>query len=225
MIIVTGASSGMGLAIAKRLVAEGREVTGISRSRQELDFPTYSCDVTSHEELQRVSRLLSAAGHQITGLINAAGVASMNLALMTPRDTTRRVIETNLLGTIYSCQVFAPQIIRAGGGAIVNFSSIAVALGLEGEAVYAASKAGVEVFSRVLAKELSSHMIRVNCIAPGPIETRLLRGVSEEQKNKIVNQQVFKKIFTAEEVSELTVSLLGQGFRSVSGQTIRVGGV
>ena len=91
----------------------------------------------------------------------------MNLAITTPFKKVNEIIQTNLIGTIYSSQIFSPLLIKAGFGRIINFSTIAVNLGLQGESVYVASKAGVEAFSRVLAKELASFRITVNCIAPG----------------------------------------------------------
>ena len=84
--------------------------------------------------------------HVAKAIINAAGVASMNLALTTPENVTDRLIRTNLIGTIYCCQLFAPFLIKNKTGSIVNFSTIAVPIGLRGESVYVASKAGVEDF-------------------------------------------------------------------------------
>ena len=85
---------------------------------------------------------------KVTGVINAAGIASMNLALTTPVEVTEKIIKVNLLGTIYCCQLFAPLILRNKKGSIINFSTVAVAIGLKGESVYVASKSGIEGFSR-----------------------------------------------------------------------------
>ena len=110
------------------------------------------------------------------------------------------------------------------GGIIINFSTIAVALGLKGESVYAASKAGVEVFSRSFAREMADFNVRVNCIAPGPINTDLLKGVTSAQINRIVAQQVITKQFLPSDVCDLVEMLLSKKSSSLSGQVFSVGG-
>lgn len=224
MIIVTGASRGLGRAICDRLLAEGHEVLGLARNVDDLPFPAVACDVSDYAALQAVARDLRKKKVQVTGLINAAGVAAMNLAVMTPQSTTERVIGVNLLGTIYCCQNFAPLMMRAGAGSIVNFSTIAVALGLKGESIYVASKAGVEGFSRTFAREMADFGIRVNCVAPGPIDTALLRGITGEQIDKIVAQQIFPKQFTPDAVCDIVELLLDPRSKAVSGEVINVGG-
>jgi 3-oxoacyl-[acyl-carrier protein] reductase len=157
-------------------------------------------------------------------VINAAGIASMNLAVTTPPSMTQKLIQTNLVGTIHCCQLFAPLMIRRKAGSIINFSTIAVALGLKGESIYAASKAGVEGFSRAFAREMADFDIRVNCVAPGPIKTDLLKGVSDEQIEAIVSQQIMPKIFQPGDVCDLCEFLLSPQSKSVSGQVLHVGG-
>jgi 3-oxoacyl-[acyl-carrier protein] reductase len=123
------------------------------------------------------------------------------------------------------CQAFAPLLIRAGGGSIVNFSTIAVALGLQGESAYAASKAGVETFSRTLARELAGHGITVNCVAPGPIATDLLKGVSQDQIDRITDRQIIQRQFTTADVCDVVEVLLDSRSKSLTGQVLHVGGV
>lgn len=224
MILVTGASRGLGRTICERLVSSGTSVLGISRTEVDSNFPTVSCDVTSFEGLKAIANRLQREKAIVTGVINAAGVASMNLALTTPASTVRKIVEINLLGTIYSCQAFAPLLIRQRRGSIINFSSISVALAISGESVYSASKAGIESFSRGLARELGVFGVNVNCLAPGPIETDLLRGVSSTQIGNIVERQILRRQFTPEDVADLVEILLDPRFNSVSGQVIHVGG-
>lgn len=224
MIVVTGASRGLGRAVSERLVSSGEKVFGLSRTVKNLPFPAVSCDVSNAISVKAAMRLVKATGEQVTGLVNAAGVASMNLALMSPPSQVRSVIEVNLLGTIFCCQAFAPLMVRAKRGRIVNFSSIAVSLGLEGEAVYSASKAGVEAFSRSFAREVSAHGIRVNCIAPGPIDTELIRGVPDEKISKVVARQVVQRQYESSSVCDLVELLLESRAEPISGQTLHVGG-
>jgi 3-oxoacyl-[acyl-carrier protein] reductase len=224
MIVVTGASRGLGRAICERLLAKGGEVTGLARDVAGLPFPALACDVSDYEQVREVARQVRKNGAAVTALVNAAGIASMNLAVTTPPETTRRIIEVNLLGTIHCCQQFAPLIIRNKGGSIVNFSTIAVALGLKGESVYAASKAGVEGFTRAFAREMADFNIRVNCVAPGPIGTDLLKGITAAQIQKIVAQQVIPRQYTPEAVSDVVELLLDPRSNSISGQVLHVGG-
>lgn len=225
MIVVTGASRGIGRAVCERLTQRHIPVLGIARNADGLPFDAWQCDVGSYDQVKEVAVRLKRENVEVKGLINAAGIASMNLALTTPPSMTEKLVRTNLLGTIYCCQLLAPLIIRAKGGAIVNFSTIAVALGLAGESVYVASKAGVEGFSRTFARELADFGIRVNCIAPGPIATDLLRGVSGSQISNIVNQQIVRRYFTTEDVADVVDMLLDPKCSSMTGQVFHVGGV
>ena len=224
MIIITGASKGLGFNIAQRLISRKYEVLGLSRNVENLDFPSFSCDISSFDEIKEVVSKLKKDKVKVTGLINAAGIASMNLALTTPESQTRNIINTNLLGTIFCCQQIAPLMLRNKEGVIINFSTIAVILGLKGESIYAASKAGVEGFTKAFAREMSDFNIQVNCIAPGPIDTSLLKGITTEQIDKIVSQQIITKQFTPESVSDLVEILIDKKSRSISGQILRVGG-
>ena len=225
MILVTGASRGIGNAICRRLLSAGKQVRGIARKVEGLDFPAYACDVSVPEEVKRIAVELRREQQPVEALVNVAGIASMNLALTTPPSVSRDIIATNLLGTIYCCQSFAPLLIRNQSGAIVNFSTIAVALGLKGESIYAASKAGVEGFTRSFAREMADFGITVNCIAPGPIDTDLIRGVSEDQISRIVRQQILPTKFSTDAVCDLVELLLDPRSRSISGQVLHVGGV
>lgn len=224
MIVVTGASKGLGRAISERLLSKNFEVLGLARNVENLPFPAYSCDVSSYDSVKYIARKLKMENANVTGLINAAGIASMNLALTTPKSISQRIINTNLLGTIFCCQLIAPLMLRNRLGSIINFSTIAVALGLKGESIYAASKAGVEGFTRSFAREMADFNINVNCIAPGPIDTNLLKGITSEQISKIISQQIFTKQFEPAAVADLVELLLDNRSDSLSGQVFHVGG-
>ena len=224
MIVVTGASRGLGRAICERLTSRRISVLGLARNIEDLPFSAMRCDVSSYDDVKAVAQKLKKDACQVAGMINAAGIASMNLTLTTPPETAERIIRTNLLGTIFCCQQIAPLMLRQKQGSIVNFSTIAVALGLKGEAIYAASKAGVEGFTRAFAREVADFNVRVNCISPGPIDTDLLKGVSPTQIEKIVSQQIIPRQFTTEAVNDLVEILLDKRTASISGQVLHVGG-
>lgn len=225
MIVVTGASKGLGKAICERLLAKNFNVLGMARNIDDVAFPAIACDVSSYEAVKAVTLKLKKDRIKVEALINAAGIASMNLAVTTPPKVSENIVHTNLLGTIYCCQLFSPMMLRNKAGSIINFSTIAVALGLKGESIYAASKAGVEGFTRAFAREMSDFNVNVNCIAPGPIDTNLLKGISSSQINKIVAQQIIPKQFTPDSICDLVELLLDSRSNSISGQVLHVGGV
>ena len=225
MIIVTGASRGLGKAITERLIDNGEKVLGLARSTNELDIDGIECDVSNYSSVKSAVRELKRMKSPVKAFINSAGIASMNLAVTTDESTVQRLIQTNLVGTIYCCQLFAPIMLRQKYGSFINFSTIAVALALKGESVYTASKAGVEAFSRTFAREMADFNVRVNCIAPGPIRTDLLKGITDTQIEKITSQQIIPKQFQKSDVCDLVELLLDEKASSLSGQVLNVGGV
>ena len=225
MIIVTGVSRGLGQAISERLIETGEEVVGLARDTSGLKVNAIECDVSDYASVKNASKEVKRMKKPIKAFINAAGVASMNMAVTTDETTVQKLIQTNLVGTIYCCQLFAPIMLRQKHGSFINFSTIAVALALKGESVYAVSKAGVETFSRTFAREMADFNVRVNCIAPGPIRTDLLRGITDAQIEKITSQQVIQKQFQKSDVCDLVELLLDEKSISLSGQVLNVGGV
>lgn len=225
MIIVTGASRGLGQAITERLVENGEVVLGLARNTDGMNIDAIECDVSDYASVKNASKEVKRMKKSVKAFVNAAGVASMNMAVTTDESTVQKLIQTNLVGTIHCCQLFAPIMLRQKQGSFINFSTIAVALALKGESVYAASKAGVESFSRTFAREMADFNVRVNCIAPGPIRTDLLRGITDTQIEKITSQQVIPKQFQKSDVCDLVELLLDEKAASLSGQVLNLGGV
>lgn len=223
MIIVTGASRGLGSAIFNDLKTKHSNVIGLARN-SDIKQNIYECDISDLKSVKLAASKIKKIDNKLYAIINVAGIASMNIALATPEETVRKIIDINLLGTIFVNQTFAPFIIRNNFGRIINFSTIAVRLGIKGESVYIASKAAVEGFSRSLARELSSFNITVNCIAPGPIKTDLLRGVSDKQIKDITDQQIFNKTMLPSDVVDYVNLLLSIEAKHISGQVLYVGG-
>jgi len=222
---VTGAGRGLGKAITERLTEKGEQVLGLARTKDSLQIDGIECDVSDYSSVKNAAREVKRMKQPVKAFINVAGVASMNMAVTTDESTVQKLIQTNLVGTVYCCQLFAPIMLRQKFGSFINFSTIAVALALKGESVYAASKAGVEAFSRAFAREMADFNVRVNCIAPGPIRTDLLRGITDFQIEKITSQQIIPKQFEKSDVCDLVELLIDERASSLSGQILNIGGV
>lgn len=222
--IVTGASRGIGRYCAERLVASGYRVVGLSRKPDAAaPFESVACDVSDPAAVAAAFEPLRR-DRTVYALINAAGIASMNLLMTTPVETIRRIVETNLLGTIYCCQAAMPAFVRRKEGRIVNFSTIATAIALKGEAAYVASKAGVEGFSRSFAREAADYGVTVNTIAPGPIDTALIAKVPADKIDAIVERQIIQRMATPEDVWNILSLLLRPESSAITGQVLHVGG-
>ena len=223
MIIISGASRGLGKAIFDDLSKSYDNVIGLARNG-DAKKNIISCDISDLNSVKSAFQEIKKISNKAFAFINVAGIASMNLALATPEETIRKIINVNLIGSIFTSQIFSPMIIRNGGGRIINFSTIAVKLGIKGESIYTASKAGVEAYSRTLARELSAFNITVNCIAPGPIKTDLLNGVTDKQIKNITDQQIFNKTMQPIDVVDIINVLLSKEAKHISGQVLAVGG-
>ena len=225
MIIVTGASRGIGKAISERLKKKGNKVIGLVRSTNKNNIDEIECDVSDYDSVKKAALEIKKMKKPVKAFINAAGIVSTKMALATEKSTVQKLIQTNLIGTIYCCQLFAPTMLRHKRGLFINFSTIAVTLALKGESIYAASKAGVEAFSRNFAKEIADFNVRVNCIAPGPIPTDMLKDISDTQIEKITSQQIIPKMFQKSDICDLVEILIDERASSLSGQVLNVGGV
>lgn len=224
-LVVTGSSRGLGRFVAEQAMAAGYRVVGLARSPASgAAFDARACDVSDPQQIESALHDLRR-DESVVALVNAAGIASMNLVLTTPVGTMAKIISTNLLGTIYCCQMVGRILARNRFGRIVNFSTIAVPLALEGEAVYSASKAGVEAFSRVFAREMAGHGVTVNTIAPGPINTRLIANLEERKIRAIVERQIVRRQGTPEDIWNIVTLLLSKEAGMVTGEVIHVGGI
>jgi len=223
-LVVTGASRGLGAHVAGQAHDAGYRVIGLARRPNgDRPYKMQACDVTDPEQVEACFKALKR-DPGFYGLVNASGVASMNLVLAMPASTMQRVVATNLLGTMYTNAAAGRVLARRKRGRIVNFSTIAVQLGLKGEAVYVASKSGVEGFTRAFAREMADFGVTVNALAPGPIDTDLIRGVDRTQIDHVVAQQVIPEMATPDTVWNLVSYLLEDRSGALSGQVLNVQG-
>jgi 3-oxoacyl-[acyl-carrier protein] reductase len=157
-------------------------------------------------------------------VINNAGIASMNHILLTPTATINRIMATNFLGTTLVSRESAKLMQRRRYGRIVNFSTVAVPLRLQGEAIYAASKAAVESITRIMARELGDLGITVNAVGPTPVETDLIKAVPPDKIKNIINDMAIKRLGTFDDVANVVEFFTRRESSYVTGQVIYLGG-
>lgn len=226
--LITGSRKGIGRFLSEHYVSKGHRVVGCSRGPVDWELPNYThfeADVADERAVKTVTSSIRERFGQLDNLINNAGIASMNHGTLTPTSTVRNVLATNVVGTFQFCREAAKLMMRRGRGRIVNFTTVATPLKLEGEAIYAASKAAIGSLTEVLARELASFGITVNSIGPTPIETDLIRAVPEEKMKRLIARQAIQRMGTFADVSNVTDFFLDERSGFVTGQNLFLGGV
>ncbi|MDP6098409.1 MAG: 3-oxoacyl-ACP reductase FabG [Gammaproteobacteria bacterium] len=234
--LVTGASRGIGRAIATELGKQGLIVVGTATTEQGaasiseylqtagVTGKGYCADVSSQES---VSSLLSSIEEEFcrpTVLVNNAGITRDNLLMRMKEDEWNAVIETNLGAMYRVCKACVKGMTKARWGRIVNISSVVGSSGNAGQSNYAASKAGIEGFSRALAKEIGSRGITVNAVAPGFIDTDMTRELSEKQTEALLSQIPLGRLGQAEEIAAVVGFLVSDSGGYITGETLHVNG-
>jgi 3-oxoacyl-[acyl-carrier protein] reductase len=228
VMVISGARKGIGRHLAEHYLAEGWTVHGCSRSGSDLNHERYHHACLDVADEKGVSDFFADLRHTSGGcdaVINNAGIASMNHILLTPGSTIERILATNVIGTFFFCREGAKLLRRSQHGRIVNFSTVAHPLRLEGEAIYAASKAAVESLTRILARELGEMGITVNAVGPTPVPTDLTRSVPEGKMEALLQRQALKRWGTMEDVVNVVDFFLNPASAYVTGQVMYLGGV
>lgn len=228
VILVTGARKGIGRFLSEQYCEEGFRVVGCSRGDSDFSHPNYThiiADVSDELSVKSLMKEIKKKLGRIDVLLNNAGVANMNHLLLTPISAVKKLFDTNTIGSFLVARESVKLMRKSGSGRIINFTTVAVPFNLEGEAVYASSKAAVESLTKVMAKELGDFQITVNCIGPSPIQTDLIRAVPEEKIKELVSRQAIKKLAQFEDVKNVTDFFMSHQSSMISGQTIYLGGV
>lgn len=226
--LVTGSRKGIGRHLAEHYAAAGHTVVGCSRGPAGWEHERYThheLDVADEKAVKALFASIRRGPGRLDNLVNNAGIASMNHALLTPLDTVESVLRTNVAGTFLFSREAAKLMRKRGRGRIVNFTTVAVPLKLEGEAAYVASKAAVESLTQVLAREFAQFGVTVNAVGPTPVETDLIRGVPPEKIDALVARQAIPRRATLAEVAHVVDFFLDDESGFVSGQVLYMGGV
>jgi 3-oxoacyl-[acyl-carrier protein] reductase len=226
--LVTGTRKGLGLSIAQHYLAKGHFVVGCSRGESELVHANYRhfiADVVDEPAVKKIFTYLRKDHGGLDNLINNAGIASMNHTLLTPMSTVNDIFDTNLKGTFLFAREAARLMQKKKYGRIVNMTTVATALMLEGEAIHAASKAAVLNLTQVMARELAPFGITVNSVGPTPVKTDLIRSVPKEKLDALLARQAIPRFGEPEDVINVIDFFLRPESSFVTGQNIYLGGV
>ena len=234
--LVTGGSRGIGAAIAAALGAAGahvlvaaRGLQGAEESAQRIreaggSAEALTLDIARDDQVQEVLAGAVKAHGTIPLLVNNAGITRDNLLLRMKKEEWDDVVGTNLTGIYRVCRALVPAMVRARYGRIVNITSVSGRMGNPGQVNYAAAKAGIEGFTRSLARELAGRNVTVNCVAPGFIDTEMTRALTEAQRSTLLEQVPMHRLGTPADVAAAVGFLLGEGAAYITGITLDVNG-
>ncbi len=234
--LVTGASRGIGAAIADKLAADGHFVVGTATTEEgagrigerlsaaALPGVGMVLDVSSSESIDAILEAIGASHGAPLVLVNNAGITQDNILMRMKDAEWGKVLDTNL-GSIYRLsKAVLRGMTKARWGRIINVSSVVASMGNAGQTNYAASKAGMEGFSRSLAREIGSRGITVNCVAPGFIDTDMTRELPETNRARLLEQIALGRLGDAAEVAAVVAFLASDAAGYVTGETVHVNG-
>jgi 3-oxoacyl-[acyl-carrier protein] reductase len=234
--LVTGASRGIGRAIALELARAGFFVIGTATTdkgasaiseylaAEGLEGKGFSADVSNDDSVAALFEAIVSDHDAPSVIVNNAGITADNLLMRMKGDEWGAVIDTNLGSMFRVCKVGVKAMTKARWGRIINISSVVGASGNAGQTNYAASKAGVEGFTRALAKELGSRGITVNAVAPGFIETDMTNALPESQAAALIAQIPLARLGQPEEIASVVGFLASEKGAYITGETLQVNG-
>tara|TARA_X000000368_G_C22981692_1_gene690211 strand:- start:545 stop:1246 length:702 start_codon:yes stop_codon:yes gene_type:complete len=228
IILITGTSKGIGKELAIYYLSLGYIVIGCSRGSTEISNNQYShfeLDISNEKDVVKMVRNVRKEFGKIDVLLNNAGIASMNHFLTSPYQTAKNIFNTNFFGTFLLSREVSKIMIKEKNGRIVNYTTVASALRLEGEAIYAASKSAIENFTQTISKELAPYKITVNAIGPTPIETDLIKAVPKNKINDLLEMQAITRFGTLEDIINVIDFFIDDKSDFITGQIIYLGGI
>jgi 3-oxoacyl-[acyl-carrier protein] reductase len=236
LVLVTGASRGIGKAIALTLGGDGATVIGTATTEsgaekiskvfadKKISGKGIKLDVTDNEQIASLVKTVNEDFGSIDILINNAGITRDNILIRMKEDEWEDIINTNLSSLYKMSKSVLRGMIKKRSGRIISITSVVGAMGNAGQSNYAASKAGMIGFTKSLAREVGVRNITVNAIAPGFIETDMTDKLPENQKEALASQIPMGRLGTADEVAQAVLFLAGDGGSYITGQTLHVNG-
>ncbi len=221
--LVTGGLSGIGAAVARRFAEEGATVVVADIAAGEGD--ALRMDVADAAQVGAGFTAVEARHGRLDLLVHCAGIARDIPFLETPLAVFDQVVAVNLRGTFLVCQAAARMMARTGAGSIVTIGSVSGMRGNVGRAAYGASKGGVATMTQVMAVDLAGHGVRVNCIAPGPVETAMVAAVHDAEIRAAWTQAIpLARYGTPEEIAAAALFLCSDEASFVTGHVLAVDG-
>lgn len=236
VVLVTGASRGIGAAISDLMGSKGATVIGTATSDAGAQAITdrfanagfkgkgMRLNVTDAAESEAVIKHISDEYGSISVLVNNAGITRDNLFMRMKDEEWDDVIDTNLTSVYRLCKLVVKPMVKARGGRIINISSVVGITGNAGQVNYSAAKAGLLGLTKSLARELGSRSITINAVAPGFIESDMTNALADEQKEKLKGEIALGRLGTPEDIAQTCLFLASEGGAYITGQTISVNG-
>lgn len=234
--LVTGASRGLGKAIALALAAEGAAIAAVARSEEALKetleairaqggaAEPYAADVSDEASVEAAVEKITARFQHIDVLVNNAGVTRDGLLMRMKSEDWDAVLDTNLKGAFHLTKPVGRLMVKQRAGRIINISSVIGLMGNAGQANYAASKAGLIGFTKSVAREFASRNITCNVVCPGFIETDMTSGLSEDLRKKLLEKIPLQRLGQPEDVAGMVSFLCSPAASYMTGQILTVDG-
>jgi len=236
-VIVTGGTRGIGKAIAESFLKAGARVTVTYTSNEAAaakfrkdnsqfaeNVDIQKLDVTKYEEVEKVFKYIDTKYGGFEVLVNNAGIRKDSVLAMMKESDWHDVLNANLTGIFYMCKFAVKSLMRKRYGRIINISSVMERYAFEGQANYAASKAGLSALTKSLSKEVATRGITVNCVSPGFIATELIQDLPDKLREAYLARIPVKRFGSAEEVAACVLFLASREASYVTGSTLEVSG-
>ena len=231
-VFITGGTAGIGLCILESFYKLEADIFTIGTNVENLktieyNFPKIKTANFNLENHQKIEELVKEAKDKLGGLdivINNAGITKDNLAIRMSDEEWNKVININLTAVFLICKYSIKAMMKQDAGSIINISSIVGHTGNFGQANYSSAKAGIVAMSKSLAKEYAKKNIRINCISPGFIDTKMTKSINEEFKKKLIENIPMGKLGTGNDIANCALFLASDLSSYITGETIHVNG-
>ena len=231
-VFITGGTAGIGLSILESFYKLEADIFTIGTNVENLktiqsNFPKIKTINFNLEDHQKIEELVKEAKDKLGGLdivINNAGITKDNLAIRMSDEEWNKVININLTAVFLICKYSIKAMMKQDAGSIINISSIVGHTGNFGQANYSSAKAGIVAMSKSLAKEYAKKNIRINCISPGFIDTKMTKNINEEFKKKLIENIPMGKLGTGNDIANCALFLASDLSSYITGETIHVNG-